>query len=379
MSDIKTSYNIDFDSIEEVVKCLESGTMKKIKNNTKVIALDQKKFEPYLDFTFVSAHKRDNILTTFYKKGDLILQFDLFIYRKNIAPEMEAFTKEVDKVNYYKKDSEYKKLLMELTVTKETTEYNYDLSTVNDTIKKYSDDEKKLIAQRKEVEEILNNKLKDIYNKRLNAIQENKQLYTELKKLSKDFYSSEKEKDEIKKYNKQYKKALKKIQNNKETVIELMDKISTLEKKLALYTSATFIHFPLSGLTITNITTEDYEKWETEFEKKQQRQRYAESSESEKKKKKKKKSRKSEDSEVESDAESSESDAESSKSEDSEVESETETDKKSKKKGGEYELEYIDNPDVFSVAVERKFDKIKREIKKSKNISKSNILSKYRF
>lgn len=330
---------IDKDSIDEIIKLLLARNIKEIKGNRNIISHDRRKFEKYLDYQIVYSDNKDNIYKFVAKKDNTYVLFLINAYRHHINPELEVFTYDLEKAIFYKKDNIMRNLRLELTTAENTPEVLEGFKYNDSDIKKYTQEETKIKAQKKVTIDKINKELSELYKNRISSIEKNKNLYKDLKSHSKEFYTvseAEKTKEQIDEYKEYYKNILGQIDENKKTVLELNAAIEILEKKKALYISEVFIFSPFSGLEIKSITSEEGKKYE-ELDK-----------------------------------------------------SKPEAPAKKKiipkptsivKKGGElYDLEYLEIPETFSRSVESNFGKIKKEIKKqSKKTSKNELLSKYTF
>jgi hypothetical protein len=358
-------HDIDIESTDKLVQYLESGKIKNIQDSSKINKLDRKKFEPYKDYSLVRCYKNGKFMHCFYKKSDKYVHISLYNYQEYGNDQLETFTSELENIQVNKKENEFKRLKLEVNMTEKTKEYEREIDEATEAVKKIKKEEKKLIDKRTESEQSFEQKLNELYNKKMSYIQKNKNLYRSLKKIATDFHSKPDEEKNHNKYSSDYKKILDEIQNNKDSVLELLDEISLLEKKSALYKTSTFVYNKASGLVISEIDKEQFKRIKKEVKKSMG-------------KKEKEEEEDEEEHEFDDNSESTEA---SKKSKKSSKKGEVKSKSDKKKKGGDlYDLEYVDMdiPEQFSVAVERNFDKIKRDIKKkSKVVSKNDLLKQF--
>lgn len=317
-------------SIDEILKHLNSDNIKDIIKNREISSVDRRKFEKILDYRIVYSDIKDHEYKFIAKKGTNYIEILLNVYRKHINSELEAFTLDLDKALFYIKDSKYNNLVLQLTMTEATPVKLEAVKYYEKDIEKYSKEEIKIRALKQVSIDKMEKELEELYRERMIRIENNKNLYNDLKNRSKDYYSSSSRSEEEKKeYKNIYKKTLGEVEVNKKNIIEIADKINILEKKKTLYTSGVYIFQPFSAIEIKSIPEDQGKNYES-------------------------------------------------------LENPTLPSTKKRiirRKGGDlYDLEYLEIPETFSRSIESNFGRMKREIKKySKKTSKNDILNRIRF
>ncbi len=317
------------ESIDEIIRVLESGKINAIDRNKKINRVDQKKFEMFYEYIIIHSEINENIHKFILNNGDKYLLMIINVNRKPINKSLEVFTEDVDRFKFYINYYTFSNEKLELTAAEINPSLNDYIKGNNKDILENKEKKSQIDTKRKAVENIFDEELDELYKQRITRIQLNKNLYNQLKEINKNYYEGSR-KDEVE-YKEEYKRILERIKNIKEEILEISDIIELSERRLTLYKSGVFITYPFSGLEVKGIDKEIADSY------------------------------------LEKPA----------------ISGVTKKGTKavSKKQGGNiYDLEYLEIPETFSRSIESNFGKIKRDIKKkSKKTEKSKLLKQYNF
>jgi hypothetical protein len=188
-------------------------------------------------------------------KKDINATITITHLSKHINPELEIFT--LDNKMYKEAMNNYGYKLTLLINTYFDKDITSDEQKLEQVKEKYYQYETEANRQKQLLIEKWNEQRERLYADRKSLISRNKELYDERKKLSKTFYSEEKETKLKKEYIEEIRTSLQESETNKNSILEINRMIDVLDRKCNLYLSETYYYNPLSTLTIESISKEE--------------------------------------------------------------------------------------------------------------------------
>lgn len=248
-----SSYTIETKPLSNLLLHLNTNQLK-LAFSDKTIPNDIKtKIRPYSNATVTPISNTLYLLQD--SKKDIVAQLTISQTSKHVNPELEVFT-------------------LDQTAYKEAIDnYGYRLTLLQNTYfdKDITQDEKKLqqsreqsyrqemeIKQKKQaLVDKWNEERTSLYADRKSLIHRNKEIYDERKTLSNSFYALSEETRSKKEYIEKCRTMLKESEENKNSILEINQKIDLLDRKCNLYLSETFFYYPLSEIKIQSISKEE--------------------------------------------------------------------------------------------------------------------------
>ena len=243
-------YLLEALSLTNILKHLNTNTLKTVSANKGISQNDLINFTPYENFQ-VSGKFEDDIYYTYLITDDsnyVKLQLKKIIV--NSDPDIVVFTTDDVDQNNEKKRYTYKLQLLK------TKNFEIDITqterAIQNRITRYTRDEQSLIQKKQKIEEKWNEELTRLYEQKKTLILENKKLYIQ--------HLREEEIPDRKEYIGKYHIELKKSDVNKNSILEINKQIDLLERKKNLYLSKLYYYDPTSLLIVTSLEKEEYKE-----------------------------------------------------------------------------------------------------------------------
>ncbi len=248
-----SSFKIEAISLSNLLLHLNENQMKTLFSNKNISNVIKTKLRSYSLAKITTITNNISYLLQDLKK-DSYAQLTITNSSKHINPELEVFTLD-NKI--------YKEAM---------NNYGYNLTLLKNTYfdKDITEDEQKLQQSReqsyqqeieiKQKKQALVNKWNEeregLYAERKSLITRNKEIYDQRKILSNSFYELSKETRSKKEYIEECRTLLQESEENKNSILEINQKIDVLDRKCNLYLSETYFYVPLSEITIQSISKE---------------------------------------------------------------------------------------------------------------------------
>jgi hypothetical protein len=252
-----SSFNIESTSLSNLLLHLNENQMKMVFGNKNISNDILKKLRPYSSAKVITITNNKSYLLQDLKK-DTIAQITISHLSNHINPELEVFTLEHRTYKEVMDNYQYN-----LTLLKNTY-FDKDIVQDEEKLQKskqlYHEYDIKKKSEKKSLENKWNEERESLYSDRKSLIIRNKEIYDQRKTLSNSFYELDKSlsKNTTKKeYIEQCRILLQESEENKNSILEINQKIDVLDRKCNLYLSETFFYTPLSEITIKSITKEE--------------------------------------------------------------------------------------------------------------------------
>lgn len=248
-----SSYTIETKPLSNLLIHLNTNQMKLVFSDRTIPNDIKTKLRSYSNATVTPISNTLYLLQD--SKKDITAQLTISQTSKHVNPELEVFT--LDQAAYKETMNNYGYRLTLLQNTYFDSDITQDEKKLQQSREKSYQQDIELNQKKQVLIDKWNEERASFYADRKSLIHRNKEIYDERKTLSNSFYALSEETRSKKEYIEECRTLLQESEENKNSILEINQKIDLLDRKCNLYLSETFFYYPLSEITIQQISKEE--------------------------------------------------------------------------------------------------------------------------
>ena len=247
-----SSYTIETKPLSNLLIHLNTNQMKLVFSDRTIPNNIKTKLRSYSNATVTPISNTLYLLEDSNK--DITAQLTISQTSKHVNPELEVFT--LDHMAYKETMNNYEYRLTLLKNTYFDSDITQDEKKLQQSREKSYQQDIELNQKKQVLIDKWNDERASLYSDRKGLIHRNKEIYDQRKTLSNSFYALSEETRSKKEYIEECRTLLQESEENKNSILEINQNIDLLDRKCNLYLSETFFYYPLSEITIQQISKE---------------------------------------------------------------------------------------------------------------------------